>query len=55
VYVLSAVCCLLPGLCLSLCSLQETRSFFNAFFSLSAFHWHGFLSARLGFMQLIGE
>jgi lycopene beta-cyclase len=35
--------------------LQETRSFFNAFFSLSAFHWHGFLSARLGFTQLIGE
>ncbi|WIA14534.1 hypothetical protein OEZ85_003051 [Tetradesmus obliquus] len=34
-------------------NLQETRSFFNAFFSLSAFHWHGFLSARLGFMQLI--
>jgi lycopene beta-cyclase len=36
-------------------ALQETRSFFNAFFSLSAFHWHGFLSARLGFTQLIGE
>eukprot|EP00879_Flechtneria_rotunda_P019312 GHRR01020282.1.p1 GENE.GHRR01020282.1~~GHRR01020282.1.p1 ORF type:complete len:228 (+),score=98.40 GHRR01020282.1:845-1528(+) len=35
-------------------NLAETRTFFNAFFSLSAFHWHGFLSARLGFRQLIG-
>eukprot|EP00878_Enallax_costatus_P018860 GHUV01019880.1.p1 GENE.GHUV01019880.1~~GHUV01019880.1.p1 ORF type:complete len:433 (+),score=152.84 GHUV01019880.1:416-1714(+) len=34
-------------------NLEETRNFFNAFFSLSDFHWHGFLSARLGFMQLI--
>lgn len=34
-------------------NLEETRSFFNAFFSLSAFNWHGFLSARLGFWQLI--
>jgi lycopene beta-cyclase len=34
-------------------NLEETRNFFNAFFSLSAFHWHGFLSARLGFWQLI--
>jgi lycopene beta-cyclase len=36
-------------------NLAETRSFFNAFFDLSDFHWHGFLSARLGFLQLIGE
>jgi lycopene beta-cyclase len=35
-------------------NLAETRQFFAAFFSLSAFHWHGFLSARLGFLQLIG-
>eukprot|EP00775_Hariotina_reticulata_P007052 gene7052-7266_t len=35
-------------------NLAETRSFFNAFFDLSDFHWHGFLSARLGFLQLIG-
>jgi lycopene beta-cyclase len=35
-------------------NLAETRSFFNAFFSLSPFNWHGFLSARLGFTQLIG-
>jgi hypothetical protein len=35
-------------------NLAETRQFFNAFFSLSDFHWHGFLSARLGFAQLIG-
>lgn len=34
--------------------LSETREFFSAFFSLSDFHWQGFLSARLGFMQLIG-
>jgi lycopene beta-cyclase len=34
-------------------NLEETRSFFNAFFSLSAFNWHGFLSARLDFWQLI--
>lgn len=34
-------------------NLAETRQFFNAFFSLSDFHWHGFLSARLGFLQLI--
>ena len=33
---------------------QETRDFFAAFFSLSAFHWQGFLSARLNFAQLIG-
>jgi hypothetical protein len=37
-------------LCFSCCSY---RSFFNAFFSLSPFNWHGFLSARLGFFQLI--
>jgi lycopene beta-cyclase len=36
-------------------NLPETRQFFAAFFSLSAFHWQGFLSARLGFLQLIGE
>lgn len=35
-------------------NLEETREFFAAFFSLSAFHWHGFLSARLGFVELIG-
>jgi lycopene beta-cyclase len=35
-------------------NLDETRNFFNAFFSLSDYNWHGFLSARLGFMQLIG-
>jgi hypothetical protein len=29
-------------------NLHETREFFAAFFSLSAFHWHGFLSARWG-------
>jgi flavin-dependent dehydrogenase len=34
--------------------LAETRQFFAAFFALSAYHWHGFLSARLGFLQLIG-
>jgi flavin-dependent dehydrogenase len=34
--------------------LAETRQFFAAFFALSPFHWHGFLSARLGFTQLIG-
>ena len=32
---------------------QETREFFAAFFDLSAFHWHGFLSARLTFWELI--
>lgn len=35
-------------------NLEETRNFFNAFFSLSDYNWHGFLSARLGFLQLIG-
>lgn len=34
--------------------VQETRDFFAAFFSLSAFHWQGFLSARLTFWELIG-
>jgi lycopene beta-cyclase len=34
--------------------LEETREFFSAFFALSDFHWHGFLSARLGFLELIG-
>ena len=33
--------------------LEETREFFAAFFSLSDFHWHGFLSSRLSFTQLI--
>lgn len=35
-------------------NLEETREFFSAFFSLSPFHWHGFLSSRLGFIDLIG-
>jgi lycopene beta-cyclase len=35
-------------------NLAETRQFFAAFFSLSDFHWHGFLSSRLSFPQLIG-
>lgn len=34
--------------------LEETREFFSAFFALSPFHWHGFLSSRLGFVDLIG-
>ena len=34
--------------------LAETRQFFAAFFSLSEFHWRGFLSATLTFPQLIG-
>lgn len=34
--------------------LHETRNFFSAFFSLSEHHWHGFLSARLTFTELIG-
>lgn len=34
--------------------LEETREFFAAFFSLSDFHWHGFLSSRLSFVELIG-
>lgn len=34
--------------------LEETREFFSAFFSLSDFHWHGFLSSRLSFWELIG-
>ncbi len=38
----------------SACWLQETRDFFRSFFSLSAFHWQGFLSARLSFLELIG-
>ncbi len=32
---------------------QETRDFFRSFFSLSAYHWQGFLSARLSFPELI--
>lgn len=35
-------------------NLAETREFFRAFFSLSDFHWQGFLSSRLSFLQLIG-
>eukprot|EP00798_Chlamydomonas_sp_ICE-L_P023577 gene23577-9104_t len=35
-------------------NLAQTRQFFSAFFSLSDFHWHGFLSARLTFLELIG-
>jgi len=33
--------------------LQETRDFFRSFFSLSAYNWQGFLSARLSFLELI--
>lgn len=33
--------------------LFQMREFFRAFFSLSDFHWHGFLSTRLSFPQLI--
>lgn len=33
--------------------LEETREFFSAFFALSEFHWHGFLSSRLSFSELI--
>lgn len=33
--------------------LFQIRDFFRAFFSLSDFHWHGFLSTRLSFTQLI--
>lgn len=32
--------------------LLRTRQFFSAFFSLSDFHWRGFLSSRLDFAQL---
>ena len=35
-------------------NLAETRDFFASFFSLSDYHWQGFLSARLTFPQLIG-
>eukprot|EP00798_Chlamydomonas_sp_ICE-L_P023576 gene23576-9101_t len=35
-------------------NLAQTRQFFSAFFSLSDFHWHGFLSARLTLLELIG-
>uniref|UniRef100_A0A7S0RHM7 lycopene beta-cyclase n=1 Tax=Chlamydomonas leiostraca TaxID=1034604 RepID=A0A7S0RHM7_9CHLO len=35
-------------------NLAQIRDFFNAFFSLSDFHWHGFLSTRLSFTELIG-
>ncbi len=34
--------------------LAETRDFFAAFFALSDFHWQGFLSSRLTFIELIG-
>ena len=33
---------------------MQTRDFFKAFFTLSDFHWHGFLSTRLSFFQLVG-
>ncbi len=33
---------------------SQTRDFFAAFFTLSDFHWHGFLSTRLSFPQLVG-
>ena len=33
--------------------LQQTREFFSAFFSLSEYHWQGFLSSRLSFSQLL--
>lgn len=35
-------------------NLYDMREFFAAFFSLSPFNWHGFLSTRLTFLQLIG-
>lgn len=35
--------------------LAETRDFFSAFFSLSDFHWHGFLSSRLSFTQVLAR
>eukprot|EP00210_Caulerpa_lentillifera_P003218 g3074.t1 len=35
-------------------NLKETRNFFSAFFSLSDYHWQGFLSSRLSFSELIG-
>ena len=34
--------------------LEETREFFAAFFALSDFHWQGFLSSRLSFVELVG-
>ena len=33
--------------------LRATRAFFSAFFSLSEFHWQGFLSSRLSLSELI--
>lgn len=33
--------------------LQGTRGFFNAFFDLEPYQWHGFLSSRLSFSELI--
>ena len=35
-------------------NVYQTREFFEAFFTLSDFNWHGFLSTRLSFPQLIG-
>lgn len=35
-------------------NLEQIREFFAAFFNLSEHHWHGFLSARLSFPELIG-
>jgi len=34
--------------------LRRTREFFSAFFTMSDYHWHGFLSTRLSFTQLLG-
>eukprot|EP00898_Chlorokybus_atmophyticus_P008232 jgi/Chlat1/840/Chrsp104S01287 len=34
--------------------LKGTREFFKSFFSLSDFHWQGFLSSRLSITELIG-
>ena len=33
--------------------LTQIRQFFAAFFSLSDFHWRGFLSSRLSFSELL--
>lgn len=35
-------------------NVYQTREFFEAFFTLSDFNWHGFLSTRLTLPQLIG-
>lgn len=33
--------------------LNGTRNFFNAFFDLDPYYWHGFLSSRLSFGELV--